>query len=231
MSYANQWGVSVAAEAPESARAEFIKKTYLHLGGAILAFIALEVLLFKSGIAQQIAAPFARNWWMIFILFMVGGWVADKFASKVESPGAQYFGLGLYVVLEALIFTPLLFIAAYYSDPSVIPTAGLITGVVFGGLTAIVFMTGKDFSFLRNILYVASLGALATIAASMIFGFSLGIVFCGAMVVLMAGYILYYTSNVLHHYPVGSHVAASLALFASIATLFWYILQILMDRD
>jgi FtsH-binding integral membrane protein len=48
------------------------------------------------------------------------------------------------------------------------------------------------------------------------------------MVILAGGYVLYYTSNILHHYPVGSHVAASLALFAAVALLFWYILRIVM---
>jgi FtsH-binding integral membrane protein len=65
---------------------------------------------------------------------------------------------------------------------------------------------------------------------SMIFGFSLGTLYSGAVVLLMGGYILYYTSNVLHHYPVGAHVAAALALFSALATLFWYVLRILMDR-
>ena len=51
-----------------------------------------------------------------------------------------------------------------------------------------------------------------------------------AMVVLMGGYILYYTSNVLHHYPVGSHVAAALALFSAVALMFWYVIRILLDR-
>ena len=43
-----------------------------------------------------------------------------------------------------------------------------------------------------------------------------------------AGYILYDTSNVLHHYRTDQHVAASLALFASLATLFWYMIRLLM---
>jgi FtsH-binding integral membrane protein len=51
------------------------------------------------------------------------------------------------------------------------------------------------------------------------------------MVALAAGYVLYSTSNVLHHYPVGSHVAAALALFAAVALMFWYILQLLMSRS
>ena len=72
--------------------------------------------------------------------------------------------------------------------------------------------------------------ALGLIGASLLFGFSLGVLFSAAMVVLASGYILYYTSNVLRHYPIGSHVAAALALFSAVALLFWYVLRILMRR-
>jgi hypothetical protein len=65
----------------------------------------------------------------------------------------------------------------------------------------------------------------------MIFGFQLGIVFIAAMIVMASGYILYDTSNVLHHYRIGQHVAASLALFASVALLFWYLVQLLMSLN
>ncbi|MCB1317091.1 MAG: Bax inhibitor-1 family protein, partial [Leptospiraceae bacterium] len=50
----------------------------------------------------------------------------------------------------------------------------------------------------------------------------------GAMVLFASGMILYTTSNVLHHYHPTQHVAASLALFASVALLFWYILRIVL---
>ena len=115
-------------------------------------------------------------------------------------------------------------------DPSAIPTAGLVTLVLFGGLTGIVFLTRHDFSFMRGILGIAGLAALGVIVASALFGFSLGVFFSGAMVLLAGGYILYYTSNVLHHYRVDQHVAASLALFSSVALLFWYVLQLFMSR-
>jgi FtsH-binding integral membrane protein len=51
------------------------------------------------------------------------------------------------------------------------------------------------------------------------------------MVALLSGYILYDTSNVMLHYRTTQHVAAALALFASIATLFYYILWILMQMN
>jgi FtsH-binding integral membrane protein len=52
--------------------------------------------------------------------------------------------------------------------------------------------------------------------------------FSAAMIVLACGYILYDTSNVLHHYRTDQYVAAAVALFASVALLFWYVLRIMM---
>jgi hypothetical protein len=137
-------------------------------------------------------------------------------------------GLGLYVVAEAVIFLPMLTYANHI-DELVIPTAGLATVTVFAGLTAIVFLTGKDFSFLRTGLFLAGLVAMGLVLCACIFGFSLGLLFSVAMVALASGYILYDTSNVLHHYRIGQHVAASLALFASVALLFYYIVRILLS--
>ncbi len=48
------------------------------------------------------------------------------------------------------------------------------------------------------------------------------------MVIFASAYILYYTSNILQVYRTDQYVAAALALFASVALLFWYILRIFM---
>jgi FtsH-binding integral membrane protein len=56
----------------------------------------------------------------------------------------------------------------------------------------------------------------------------LGLFFSAAMIALACGYIMYDTSNVVHHYHTDQHVAASLALFASLVLLFWYVLRIAM---
>jgi FtsH-binding integral membrane protein len=223
----------MAAQARVEERSDFIKKTYLHLGGAILLFVALETALLKSPLSTDLMKALASSrssWLVVLIAFMAVGYLAEYWARSARSTAMQYAGLALYVVAETIIFCPLLYIAAYYTDGSVIPKAGVITGVVFAGLTASVLLTGKDFSFMGQILRVAGFVALGTIIASLLFGFSLGTVFSGLMVALAAGYILYDTSNVMHHYPIGSHVAAALALFAAVALLFWYILRILMDR-
>ena len=91
-----------------------------------------------------------------------------------------------------------------------------------------VFLTKKDYSSLYPILSVGGLVALGFIVASIMFGFTLGLFFCFAMVALASGYIIYQTSNVLHRFRTDQHVAAALALFAAVALLFWYILRIFL---
>ncbi len=230
---ANPWAraATVAADAGVDERAAFITRTYVHLAGAIFAFVAIEAVLFLSGIANLLVPyMYGRAQWGIVLLAFIGvSWVADRWARNATSLPMQYMGLGLYVLAEAVIFLPLMAIALTYA-PDAIPSAGLVTMVIFAGLTGIVFVTRKDFSFLKGILGVAALGALAIIVCSLIFGFTLGVLFSGAMVVLAGGYILYNTSNVLHHYRTDQHVSAALALFADVALLFWYVLRIFMNR-
>ena len=226
----------MAADAVPEERVDFIRKTYLHLGLAVLAFAGLEAFILNTPAIRDpllnLLVGYGRFGWLAVIgAFMLVGWIAESWARNSRSRGMQYAGLGLYVVAEAIIFCPLLYIITYFARyEGILTQAMLMTGVIFGGLTAIVFLTKSDFSWMRNILYVAGLAALGIAVASLIFGFSLGIVYSAAMVVLAAGYILYYTSNVMHHYPIGSHVAAALALFAAVALLFWYIIRILMSR-
>lgn len=212
------------------ARMAFIRRTYAHLAGAIALFVVLTGLVVNTiGESVAIWAFSGYNWFIVLGLFMAAGWAADKWAHSSTSRGMQYLGLGLYVLAEAFIFTPLLYVAAFYSDASVIPTAGVLTLAIFGALTATVFLTKKDFSFLRGAISVGMMAALGVIVMSMIFGFSLGILFAGAMILLAAGYVLYMTSQVLAHYPPTYHVGAALGLFAAIALMFYYILIFLMS--
>lgn len=224
---------SIAAHAEVNERADFIRKTYLHLAGAVFAFAGLEAILLNiPGLPESYFSLLAASrfgWLVLLGAFMGASYVADNWARSAASSGKQYAGLGLYIVAEAIIFLPLLYIASRF-DQRLIPTAAAATLVVFTGLTAIVFMTGKDFSFLRTALWLGGFIAMGCILASVIFPqFALGIVFSFCMVALASGYILYDTSNVLHHYRIGQHVAASLALFASVALLFYYILRIVMS--
>ncbi len=238
-SYGAGEGNTIASEASVEARSKFIERTYMHLAGAVTVFVLLTgVLQYVPGVSN-LAAAMLGNWWIVLAAFIGVGWIADRWARGDHSVGMQYAGLILYTVAEALIFVPLIMLArepAMLGIPQEgigwegIATAGGATLAIFAGLTGYVLITKKDFSFMRGALAVLSMGALALIVASMIFSFNLGLVFVVGMAVLAGGYILYYTSNVLHHYRVNQHVAASLALFSALALLFWYILQIFMSR-
>lgn len=222
-----------AAEADAADRAAFIRRTYSHLAGAIAAFVALEYVLLHSALGATLASLMlsGRSSWLVVLLAFMGvSWLADKWARSEASPGMQYLGLGLYTVAQAVLFLPLLGMAMVASSPEVIPMAGIITGLLFLGLTATVFLTRKDFSFMRGILTIAGFVALGVIVCSILFGFNLGLIFSAAMVLFAGGSILYTTSNVLLHYRTDQHVAASLALFSGVMLLFWYVLRLLMSR-
>jgi FtsH-binding integral membrane protein len=233
MSYG--WDYSVAAQAAASDRATFIRRTYAHLAGAILAFMGVEAVLLRVVPPEPVfklffGSPF--NWLFVLLAFWGASKLAQTWAQSEASPATQYMGLGLYVLAEAVIFLPILIFAHFYfKGGSVIPTAAILTLAVFGGLTLSVFVTKKDYSFLAPILSVGSMIALGVIVAACFFPINLGLFFSFAMVALMSGFILYQTSAVMLHYRTDQHVAAALALFASVATLFWYILQIVMSAN
>ena len=231
MSYLDMSSGQVVAHAPASERTAFIRRTYLHLAGAIAVFAALESFFITSGIAAKFVSVLSASgmsWFLVLAAFMGISYVADKWARSEVSPQMQYAGLGLFIVAEAIIFMPLLYIAATFA-PGVIPQAGVATVALVAGLTFTAFSTRKDFSFLAPALAIGGMVALGLIVASMIFGFSLGLVFAGAMVVLAAGSILYTTSNMIHHYHTGQHVAASLGLFSSVGLMFYYLVFFFMN--
>jgi FtsH-binding integral membrane protein len=229
-SYSGNPFVTVA-DAAAVDRAAFIRRTYLHLAGAILAFVGLEAWLLNTPAMVELALKVlsGSSWLIVLVAFMAVSWIADKLARSEAAPGVQYLGLALYTVAEALIFLPLIIVAMLQTGSAYIITeAGIITGLLFAGITATAFMTRKDFSFMRGILTIGGFVALGVIICSMMFKFELGLVFSGAMCLFAGGSILYTTSNIIHHYRTNQHVAASLSLFAGVMLLLWYVIQILL---
>jgi FtsH-binding integral membrane protein len=235
----NMWvDARPASDATSADRAGFITRTYLHLFAAILVFAALELLWFNTPVAPAMFSLLSqgRFAWLIFMAAFVGvSMLANHWALNSASRSKQYLGLGLYTVFESFLFVPLIGLAIVYGsgpegDASILPKAIMITLTLFAGLTGVVFITRKDFSFMRSALMFGGFAALGLGFASVIFGFTLGMAFSYAMIALACGYILYDTSNVLRHYRTDQYVAASLALFAAVMLLFWYVLRILLDR-
>ena len=230
MSYMNAGSGNVVAALPGEEKAGFIRRTYGHLAAAIAAFALIEYQLISIGLGEQAMALLATSkwsWLIVLAAFMGVGMLANKWAHSNTSREMQYAGLGLYIVAEAIIFLPLIFMAARFA-PGVLENAALITGALVACISLVVFTTRKDFSFIGPALSIGGMVALGLIVASIAFGFQLGLMFSGVMILFAGGCVLYTTSNVLHTYREDQHVAASLALFASIALMFWYVVQFLM---
>jgi FtsH-binding integral membrane protein len=223
-------------EVNDEARAIFYRKTYAHVAIATLLFVILESIFLRIEPLVEFMLSLTQGfqWLLVLGAFMFATSYAEKMAHTSHDKTKQYLALVLFVVAEAIIFIPLLYIAFAYgemNDTNVLNQAAITTLSLFTALSAVVLITKKDFSFLKNILVIGFFISIGVIVAGMIFGFDLGLFFSGFMVLLAAATILYQTSNLVHHYSTDQYVGASLGLFASLMLLFWYILQIFMSRD
>ena len=227
MEFTNQ----LVAMSTEEQKASFYRKTYMHVALAILAFIFVETALLMVVPAELIMGMVSKNY--VWLMIIGGFWLASMLAEKwtmASSRSMQYAGLGFYVLLEAIIFLPLIYIAVAYTGGKVILQAGLITFMLFIGLTGVALTSKRDFSFLRSVLIIGGFISLGLIIAGWIFQFNLGLWFSAGMVFLAGASILYQTNQLKNVYTTEQYVGASLQLFASVMLLFWYVLRILMSR-
>jgi FtsH-binding integral membrane protein len=215
-------------------RSAFIWKCYAHVIGAILTLIAVETYLFSSGVAGAIVEPMLRSPMAVMIGFIALSWGAQHMAHRLESTAAQYAAFAGFIVAWAIMFVPMLAMAMIYGQQrgvNIIENAAMVTVAGCVGLIATVMITRKDFSFLRGVLVWGFFIILGLIGFSWAFGWNLGTWFSVGMIGFAGIAVLYDTSNIMHHYPRDKYVAASMALFASIAMMFWYILRLFMSRD
>lgn len=222
------------ASLSDEAKVAFYKKTYSHVAGGVLAFFIAEYFLLQSEVLIDFMLSMTQGWrWLI----MLGGFMfmtnyAESTALKTTDKNKQYMAYGLYVIAEAIIFIPIIYIAIMYSGGmDLLNQAAIVTLSLFSGLTAVVFVTKKDFSFLKSALTVGFFIALGLIIAGALFGFDMGLWFSVGMCVLAAGSILYQTSNLVHKYTNEQYIPAAIGLFASLMLLFWYVIQIFLSRD
>lgn len=221
-------------ESTDEVRVAFYKKTYAHVAGGVLLFVLFEYLLLQSDTIVEFMLSMTDGWrWLV----MLGGFMlitsyAESTVLKTADKNIQYMAYALYVFAQALIFVPLLAIAIYYTESvDLIQQAAIVTLALFVGISSIVFITKKDFSFIKTGITIGFFIAMGLIVAGTLFGFNLGLWFSVGMCLLAGGSILYQTSNLVNKYGTEDYIPASLGLFASLMLLFWYVLQIFMSRD
>ena len=119
---------------------------------------------------------------------------------------------------------------AYLALPNggqIVMTAMGGTGVIFLGLSGYALTTRKDFSFMGGFLMVGILVAFLAGLGSVFFempGLSLAV--SSMFVLLMAGLILYETSNIIHGGET-NYIMATVTLYVSIFNLFTSLLHLL----
>ncbi len=227
MEYQGPLTIPVARQSAD-VKAEFITKVYGHLLAMVGLFVAIEVALFTSGIAEPIYETFAGGSWLLVLGgFMIASHFATKAAHRIDSVGLQYAGLVGVTLAYALLFVPILYVANV-NYPGVTSSAATITLLMFAGLTAIVWKTKANFEGMGRYLMLTGIAAIVLIVASLLFGFELGVWFSVAMIAYSCGSILYSTDKVLNRYPPSGYVGAATELFASVAILFFYVMRLLM---
>jgi FtsH-binding integral membrane protein len=219
----------IAAEAPADARAQFIQKTYGFLLAGVLVFVATLWAAGNVASVRELAVGLYRmNPWLSFAIVLGGSWLVHAVAEKSPINVVAYF---TYAFLFGLLLAPIVLVAAN-TAPVVLTQASILTAFVFTGMTAWAFLSKKDFSFLGGILSIAFFGMLGVAIAGMIFGFTIGLWYSVIGVIVFAGYILYDTSRILHHYGTHQHITAAIVLFTDVVLLFKHILVLLMrSRD
>jgi modulator of FtsH protease len=113
------------------------------------------------------------------------------------------------------------------NGPQLVMTALGGTGVVFLGLSGYALVSRKDFSFMGGFLMVGILVAFLAGLGAVFFDMpGLALAVSAMFVLLMAGLILYETSNIIHGGET-NYIMATVTLYVSIYNLFTSLLHLL----
>lgn len=211
---------SVAVEAAQSsapATNKVIRNTYILLSMTLL-FSALT-----AGVSMALELPHPG-----LIITLVGYFGLLFLTSKFRDSG---LGLAFVFALTGFMgYTLGPILNAYLALPNgtqVVMTAMAATGAIFLGLSGYALTSRKDFSFIGGFLMVGILVAfLAGLGAVFLEMPALSLAVSAMFVLLMAGLILYQTSELIHGGET-NYVMATVTLYVAIFNLFTSLLQLL----
>lgn len=202
-------------------RALFIQKVYSLL---TLSFLSSAVGAFMaSGMDQSVGIGASLAGFLcLFIAYMTR-----------KSYPINMVVLFAFTFLEGMAAGPLLGAISDAGQSHVIAQALMLTTITFGGLTAYVFWSKTDFSYMGGFLFCGLIAMVGVGFMGAIFGMSSGmsLVYSFIGVILFSGYVLYDTSMIINKYPPDEYVAGTISLFLDFLNLFWFILRLLMGRD
>ncbi|MEI8256069.1 MAG: Bax inhibitor-1 family protein [Deltaproteobacteria bacterium] len=230
----------------------YLRKVYALLAGSALVAIVAGMLCItvgptetfntNDGIPVQVPIVVAmllgnRIMWLAAFGLLMGATFVASWVSKVK--GLNVIALFAVAAIMGLELAPMVFVANVFAglgrtvtaDP--VRDAFIMVGAVFAGITTYIFITKKDFSYLRASLSMGFFVIFAASILAMFMGsepFSLAVAAGGS--VLSAGFLLYVTSYIFRNSSMDDPVGDALALLVQLRNLFMFILRMFMSsRD
>jgi FtsH-binding integral membrane protein len=230
MTWADDKGFAISAAL--DSRMAFVRRTYAHLLGELVAVALVTTIALRTPSLAKLAVTMLGNPLIYIASFFGVSLLTRAMLAGQKSMGIQYAAAAIWVFFLGLLVTPFAMWAKIQTGSyEVMGQGAILTACVFTGITAYVFFTKKDFSFLGGALWMISwiafgLGIILSIFGG--FGNSTALFYSCGMVLLLGGWVLYDTSRVLHHRHVNEHVAASVDLLVDFVYMFIYIVSILL---
>jgi len=200
---------------------KLIRNTYMLLG-MTLVFSAVT-----AGISMAMNPPF-----IVYIGSIIVSFIMLFVLNKKQNSAAALPLVFLFTGLMGFGLGPLLnHYLGMANGGEIVMTALGMTALTFLGLSAYVMTSKKDFSFMGGFLSAGMIVALIAMVALFVlpmFGVQVGamhMAFSAFIVLLMAGFILYDTSNIVNgHYT--NYIMATVSLYLNIYNLFVHMLAL-----
>lgn len=221
---ANDITKPLLVDCPPSIRSAFLKKVYALLGfQLLLTSIVAGLMMFQPDmhkfVTQNPQAMYASSIAALFV-----------FCPLVAYKDRHPWNLCLLLLFTAFEACAIGNICALYTAiglEHLVIASMLTTLCLFGGLTAIVHVTNRDFYFLETFL---SFGVIVLIVMTLVGWFFVLPVFhvlvAMAGVTVFSGFILYDTSEMIRYMGPDDALIAAVQLYLDIVNLFLYLLQL-----
>ena len=223
-------------------RLAFLRKVYTLFSCSMVLWMGSALWVSTNDKMLGLVMGIFGNGFLGMIVFMAALFGLLHLTRSAGAP-LNYIGLGLFSLLEGFVTAPLIKYSLTVTggeglamtDPSnVVLQAFVLTGMVFGGLTTYALTTKRDFSFLRGALWMGffllfglAILAMFGIGESMQMGWGISV----GWVLLMGGFVLYDTQNIMKRYPSNMAAAAAATLMIDFIIMFQRILMLLSRRD
>lgn len=213
--FENQSTIARGAESVLSTN-KVIRNTYMLLSmtlifAGVMAFISMAMQVsFGMALVANIGA-------IVLLWFVLPRTANSASGIPVIFLITGLFGLGLGPLISHYMAV----------NPSIVMTALGGTGVIFLGLSGYALTTRKDFSFMAGFLMVGLFVVIAASLANIFFQIpALFLAVNAAVVMIMAGLILFQTSQIIHGGET-NYIMATVTLYVSIFNLLTSLLHLL----